>query len=273
MKKWRGFTGFHRTLIITVILTLAAGYGWPGLVWLPPSTCLVICIAGAFFHGWGFYLPVISHGKKKPRAVALTVDDGPDPATTPRLLALFNRHGVRATFFVLGKQVRAYPELVRAISDAGHTIGNHSFSHRTAIAFRDRRYLYEEIAATQTELSRLGIVPRLFRPPVGITYPGMGAVLESLGLVAVTFNRRAFDFGNRSLGGLAARVLSRIQPGDIIMVHDLPPPHHPVEIWLAEMEALIRGIREKKLDILPLTDIIGHPVVQETDKKDTRLQN
>ncbi|MDL2275615.1 polysaccharide deacetylase family protein [Desulfosarcina sp. OttesenSCG-928-G10] len=268
MKKRRDLTPFHWTLSITILFTLAMGVGYLSLVWLPPAIFLMICIAAAFFHEWGFYLPVISHGIRcdagNTTAVALTVDDGPDPATTPALLELLDRHGVQATFFVLGKRVRAFPELVRAISEAGHTIGNHSFSHRTGIAFKSRRHLYNEVAATQAELARLGIVPRIYRPPVGITYPGMGKVLEAFGLVTVTFNRRALDFGNRRLSGLASRILARIAPGDIIMVHDLPPYQNDVQTWLAEIDTLIRGIREKHLEIRSLAEVIGRPDIQHT---------
>lgn len=259
-------TPFHRTAAVTALITVAGGVvHWP-LALLFPAMFALLCMGNSFWQGSRFYLPVISRGTGSRRVVALTFDDGPDPLTTPRLLARLAANGVEATFFVTGKRARAYPELVRAIADAGHTLGNHSFSHSTLLAFTGRARLFDDIAATQRELARQGIRTRVFRPPVGITYPGLAPVLDELGLSAVGFSRRAGDFGNRAVHHIARRILAGAAPGDIIMLHDLPPRHpQRVASWLAEIERLLDGLKAKDLAVAPLAEMIGKTI----DNRDT----
>lgn len=246
----------------------AAALVYRPLVWVPPLLFGMVCLAAPFYYRCSFYLPVIARCKTNRDAVALTFDDGPDPASTPVLLSLLAAHGVQATFFVVGRRVRLYPELVRAILDAGHTLGNHSFSHDSLLAFKKRRYLHEDIAATQGELGRLGVVPCVFRPPVGITYPGMGAVLKALGLTAVTFSCRARDHGNKSIKHLSRRILKKAAPGDIIMLHDLPPGQKDLDRWPAEVDAVLAGLKAASLAVRPLGELIGQPIDIREEKEE-----
>jgi peptidoglycan-N-acetylglucosamine deacetylase len=231
------------------------------LALIPAALFLLLCLIAPFLFRFGFYLPIISRGCTGQRVVALTFDDGPDPATTPHVLRLLAAHHVQATFFVIGKRAAAYPELIQAMLDGGHTIGNHSFRHDFLMAFREQRKIVAEILEAQQVLESLGVVPLVFRPPVGITYPGLGKVLERLGLVAVTFSCRAMDRGNRSIDCLAERILGRVCPDDIIMLHDhLPVDRASVSLWLTEVEAILLGIPRKALAFRPLSELIGCPV-------------
>ena len=100
----------------------------------------------------------------------------------------------------------------------------------------------------------------------GITYPGLGPALEKCGLYAVNFSRRAMDRGNRSLDGLAQRILGPLTPGDIIMLHDLAPPDpDQTAVWLQEIETLLRGIASKGIEIRPLAEITGRIVCEPVD--------
>lgn len=231
------------------------------LALVPAALFLLLFLIAPFIYRFGFFLPVISRGCSGRKIVALTFDDGPDPVTTPLLLDLLAVHGVAATFFVIGRRAKAHPELIRAILDHGHTIGNHSFSHDTLVAFKGVQMIEAEIAASQRVLSGLGVTPLLFRPPVGITYPLLGSVLAGLGLTAVTFSCLARDGGNRSIGRLAERILRRVRPDDIIMLHDgLPVRSAPTSHWLREVSKILAGIAQKGLKIRPLAEVIGRSV-------------
>lgn len=231
------------------------------LALIPAALFLLLCLVAPFLFRFGFYLPIISRGCTGQRVVALTFDDGPDPATTPHLLRLLATHQVPATFFVIGKRAAAYPELIQAILDGGHTIGNHSFRHDSLVAFKERGKIVAEILAAQQVLESVGVAPMVFRPPVGITYPGLGKVLERLGLVAVTFSCRARDWGNRSIQHMAERILGRVRPDDIVMLHDhMPVDRASVSLWLTEVEAILSGIPRKALAFRPLSELIGRPV-------------
>lgn len=253
-------------LALMAVMVVVALVHWP-LVWVPPLLFGIVCLAAPFCYRIGFFLPIIAHGKKGSGAVALTFDDGPDPISTPVLLSLLEAHGLQATFFVVGRRVRIYPELVRAIMRAGHTLGNHSFNHDSLMAFKGKKHLYEDIAAAQQELGRLGVVPSVFRPPVGITYPGMGSVLKTLELTAVTFTRRARDCGNKSVRHLSHRILKKAAPGDIIMLHDLPPGQKHMDRWLSEVDAVLAGLKARSLTVRPLGELIGRPIDSREEKE------
>jgi peptidoglycan-N-acetylglucosamine deacetylase len=235
------------------------------LALVPAALFLLLCLIAPFMYRFGFFLPVISRGCSGQRIVALTFDDGPDPATTPLLLDLLAAHGVRATFFVIGRRAKAHPALIRMILDGGHTVGNHSFSHDTLVAFKGVQMVEAEIAASQRVLSGLGVTPLVYRPPVGITYPLLGRVLPGLGLTAVTFSCLARDGGNRSIGRLAERILRRVRPDDIIMLHEgLPLRSAPVSHWLGQVSKILAGIAQKGLKIRPLAEVIGRSVDRRT---------
>ena len=167
-----------------------------------------------------------------------------------------------AAFFVVGKRAARHPDLVRAIAARGHEVGNHAFDHNRFRMFWQPQVLIDEITATQRALHRLGIVPLAFRPPVGITTPPMGKVLADLGLDAVTFSCRAFNRGNRRIQRLAASILRRVRPDDIVLLHDAAPPGQAtVDQWLAEIETILQGIATRRLTVVPLSRLIGRPVM------------
>src|SRR5580692_10030031 len=102
---------------------------------------------------------------RRPGELALTFDDGPNPACTPRLLDILSQHDVRATFFLVGRYAYAEPALVRRIQAAGHLIGNHSWSHPN-LAITPARRITEELTRTRDTLRQITGAPvRYFRPP------------------------------------------------------------------------------------------------------------
>ena len=231
------------------------------------STYVLMCAMAPFFHRIGFFAPVIYKGRAGGRAVALTFDDGPDPLSTPALLALLKAHRVPATFFVSGCKVARHPRLVEAILRHGHTIGNHSYTHDPLVYFKGKRALGKEIQDTQKALKPFGVVPRVYRPPVGVVGPGLGQPLQDAGLRVVNFSCRAFDRGNKRIPGIAARILARVRSGDIILLHDnLPLGASGRQAWIREMEILLKGLDRRRLRIWPLQRLIGAPVM---DFKDT----
>jgi peptidoglycan/xylan/chitin deacetylase (PgdA/CDA1 family) len=235
----------------------------PALVVAPLGVFVLLCMVAPFLPGVGFFLPVISRRKTGRRAVALTFDDGPDPDVTPRLLDLLRRYGVQATFFVAGARAERHPELIRGILSRGHTLGNHSYHHDPLLMLRSRAKLQEEVARTQDLLAAFAVRPLTFRPPVGITNPRLPGVLRALGMYCVTFSCRAFDRGNRRIAGLAAIILKKVRPGDILLLHDVTPRGgEGIEEWLAEMERIVSGLKRQGYEILPLPELIDRPVME-----------
>ena len=224
-----GFAAFH---VYAALLLFESR-----LAPLPLLAFLLACAIAPFMPGLGFYLPIVSRGKRGERGVALTFDDGPDPGITPRLLDLLDRHGVCATFFVTGERAARHPGIIREILSRGHSIGNHSFSHMPLLMLKGMRTLRREVKAAQTVLGRFGIVPLAFRPPVGVTNPHLWRVLLEQGMYCVNFSCRAADMGNLRVAGLSSRVLRKVSPGDIVALHDVAPPRASAEQLLGEFES------------------------------------
>ena len=230
---------------------------------LPLGLFVFACLLAPFLPRAGFFLPVISRGVRSGKAVALTFDDGPDPDVTLPLLSLLLRHGVPATFFVIGKKAQDHPELIREILLRGHSVGNHSYRHDPLLMLRSSARLADDIALTQRLLADFGVRPLAFRPPVGITNPRLAGVLRALRLDCVTFSCRACDFGNRRIAGLARTILRRKAPGAIVLLHDVPPPGAgTIQTWIGQVERIILGLKSEGYAILPLSDLIGRPVME-----------
>jgi peptidoglycan/xylan/chitin deacetylase (PgdA/CDA1 family) len=160
------------------------------------------------------------------RKIALTFDDGPNPPVTPRLLELFDRYSVRATFFLIGKFARACPELVREISVRGHLLGNHSDTHAN-LFFRSRAGIRSELVRCQDAIAAATHArpPQWMRPPYGYRSPLLRAEIRRAGMGGVVmWSKICWDWKPQPPERLIER-LSRVarpdQPhGDIVVMHD-----------------------------------------------------
>jgi peptidoglycan/xylan/chitin deacetylase (PgdA/CDA1 family) len=152
--------------------------------------------------------------------VALTFDDGPNPAITPKLLDLLDRHNVRATFFVIGRSVRAFPTLAKDIADRGHVIGNHTDTH-PALAFLSPRRIADELDRCDDAIAAaIGRRSRWIRPPFGFRGPQLNAVIQRRGGAGVvTWSAKARDWSAKNPESVINH-LRRVQGGDIVLLHD-----------------------------------------------------
>lgn len=243
-------------------LALVLFFLQPALAVIPLAIFLLVCFGAPFFPRSSFFLPVISHADPETEGITLTFDDGPSPASTPILLDLLARHQLPATFFVVGENAARHPELIAAILAGGHTIGNHSLRHDYFLMLRTPKTLQSDIRATQVILAKSGVIPLVFRPPIGIIGPRLGKVLARENLRAVTYSCRALDRGNRDIRNLADRILRRLQLGAIVMLHDLPPLQKTqTDQWQQELDRLF-SVLKKEYQIVPLAEIIQGPVMR-----------
>ncbi|MGA7382164.1 MAG: polysaccharide deacetylase family protein [Terriglobales bacterium] len=154
------------------------------------------------------------------RKLALTYDDGPNDPHTLRLLEVLARHRVHATFFLIGRYVKQRPDIAREIAEAGHAIGNHSFSHPNLIFASTRKTLAELQQCDQSLYEATGQHPRLFRPPFGGRRPGTLQLARSLGLEPVMWNATGWDWRGKPAEYVEQKVRKQIRGGDIILLHD-----------------------------------------------------
>jgi peptidoglycan/xylan/chitin deacetylase (PgdA/CDA1 family) len=186
------------------------------------------------------------------RAVALTFDDGPFPYFTARILAVLRRLHAPATFFLIGRNAAAYPQLVREEVAAGMAIGNHSYDHPNWPPFaRLRRWrVRAEIASAQNALARLGIHPVLFRPPGGSYSPYVVHTAAALGLRVTLWSVDPRDWLHGTTARqIVQRVLAKVRAGSIVELHDGGGNRNAT---LRALPTIINGIRKRGLNLLSL---------------------
>jgi peptidoglycan/xylan/chitin deacetylase (PgdA/CDA1 family) len=163
---------------------------------------------------------------QRPRELALTFDDGPNPAWTPRLLEVLASHDVHAIFFMVGSHAQAQPELVRRVVAAGHLIGNHSWSHPN-LAYSSASRIHEELSRTKQTLEQIAGLPiRYFRPPFGARRPEVLRTARRLGMTPVLWNAMTTDWEDPSADAIARRLMRKIDSHErhgsatTIVLHD-----------------------------------------------------
>jgi peptidoglycan-N-acetylglucosamine deacetylase len=208
---------------------------------------LVLC--GVFFLGLGMFVDVVKRGPPGARGVALTFDDGPSPEHTPRVLALLDQAGVKATFFVIGRKAEAHPELVREIAARGHAVALHSHAHDRLFSLRSARYVERDLRRGLDVIERItGARPALFRPPVGHTSPRMARVVDALDLDIIGWSARGFDgLAGATPEGVAARVIPGLRDGAIVLLHDAAERDDHAPAGVAALPRILAAMSQRNL--------------------------
>jgi len=153
--------------------------------------------------------------------IAITIDDGPDPEVTPRVLEVLAAFEARASFFCIGERVTRHPDLAREIVRRGHSVENHSQRHRRSFSLLGPWRMAAEIARAQECIAQVtGETPRFFRAPAGLRNPFLEPILERLKLQLVSWTRRGFDTVNADADDVYHRLSRSLVDGDILLLHD-----------------------------------------------------
>ncbi len=154
------------------------------------------------------------------REIALTFDDGPHPELTPRVLDVLRRYGVQASFFCVGFNALAYPELVARAAGEGHQIGNHTWSH-PYLPDLTRDEVLRQVDATNEALAKVaGRENRLVRPPYGARTSGTLRWLAEHGMVTTLWDVDAGDWAMPGVDAIVANVTEGVRPGSVVLMHD-----------------------------------------------------
>jgi peptidoglycan/xylan/chitin deacetylase (PgdA/CDA1 family) len=190
---------------------------------------VVASAAAASYAGYATMAPAsqlygrtLTHGSD-PGQIALTFDDGPNDPHTLNLLDLLAKHEAKATFFLIGKYVRLRPEIARAIRDAGHPIGNHTYNHPNLIFASAARLRQELEDCRQALEDAIGQPAPLFRPPFGGRRPNVLRTARRIGLEPVMWSVTGFDWDATSAETIVAKVVRKVESrkqGEIVLLHD-----------------------------------------------------
>jgi peptidoglycan/xylan/chitin deacetylase (PgdA/CDA1 family) len=196
------------------------------------------------------------------REVALTLDDGPDPAVTPAVLDLLDAHHARATFFCIAEHARRHPALCREIVRRGHSVQNHTERHSHNFSFLGSGGFEREIGSAQATLADItGELPRFFRAPAGLRNPFLGSVLQRLDLQLVSWTRRGFDTVRRQPARVLERLCKGLAAGDILLLHDgnAARTADGQPVVLEVLPALLKAFGQAGLRAATLTEAVPAP--------------
>ena len=249
-------TRFHITLL------LAAAVG--ALAFARHSPTLGLAVAAAFFVVMGlgvawpqmrFFGPYICRGPATSApTVALTFDDGPDARSTPALLDLLREKNVQATFFCIGRRVETSPAVAQRIVREGHLLENHSYLHSNATNFFTTSRLRQELSQAQAAIiAATGTVPGMFRPPIGLSNPNIFRAARALDLKVIGWSVRSLDTRLSDPERIVARILQRLKPGGIILLHD---GNIPVERLIPTVQLLLDALRALGYEVVRLDQML-----------------
>jgi peptidoglycan/xylan/chitin deacetylase (PgdA/CDA1 family) len=163
---------------------------------------------------------LIWHGDPSSNKIYLTFDDGPNTDSTPKILDILKAGNVKATFFILGRKAKAYPEIVKRIYLEGHSLGNHTFSHVGGLNAHESKILKEIKGTDKAIKAGAGVSPKFFRPPFGFFNYRYFEVAEKMGYKTVLWTYDVGDWNTKEAGKLENEVLSQAKGGAIILLHD-----------------------------------------------------
>ncbi|HTJ71892.1 MAG TPA: polysaccharide deacetylase family protein [Actinospica sp.] len=177
-------------------------------------------------------------GLGEPGHVALTFDDGPDPASTPQFLDALDEAGVRATFFLLGRMVHEAPWLARRIADAGHEVALHGWGHRAHIALTPAQTLRDLRQGRDEVASAIGQAPTWYRPPYGVATAATFSACRKLGLRPVLWSAWGRDWtASATPESVLHTVVRDLRGGGTVLLHDSDCTSKPLS-WRSTLGAL-----------------------------------
>ncbi len=187
------------------------------------------------------------------KCIALTFDDGPVPDTN-RLLDVLAAKDAKATFFALGENVAAHPEIAKRIVDEGHILGNHTWDHRSMPSLTSTE-LDLELARTRDAITAAtGTTPTLVRPPYGATNDSVQERITANGSATILWSVDTEDWKNRNVGITSQRALAGAAPGGIILMHDI----HPTSV--DSVGGIVDSLRAQGYTLVTIPELFGGPV-------------
>jgi peptidoglycan/xylan/chitin deacetylase (PgdA/CDA1 family) len=245
LKRAATLRGFWQWSLLPVSIGLMAfGFaGWGIGLFLLVTAILGYGILSGRSRMFGPVVQTLKEADGRDEGVWLTIDDGPDADTTPRLLDVLDREGAVATFFLIGSRAQANVELVREIQRRGHGIGNHTQTHpATRFWILGGRSMWREMVSCQITLDKIArIKPRWFRAPVGHYNLQTHPVAKTLRMRIASWSCRGYDTIRRDVKKILASIQSDLKPGAVILIHDVTP------VCVEVLEGTLEMLKERGL--------------------------
>lgn len=241
-------------VLVLMLLALASLYVAIEIKYFVLVVCLwfLIVFWGSSFIASNYHIKTYcSNILVTEKKIALTFDDGPNEITA-LVLNVLKLYNVKATFFCIGKNIINHPDILKKTIEEGHTIGNHSYSHSPFFDFYKKKQVIAEIEKTDALIeSVLGKKTKLFRPPYGVTNPSIRRAIAVTNHKTIGWNIRSLDGVVKNEKFLLNRIIKRIKPGGIVLLHDTSI--QTVQV----LEQLLSFFEENDYSVVPLEELLN----------------
>ena len=213
---------------------------------------LAITIYGASTIQSNYYVRSLCRGDINKKQIAISFDDGPSHPHTGYILDILRKENVKASFFVIGKNVATQTELMKQIDNEGHLIGNHSFSHTFWFSMNSANDMLADMKKCDEEIYKaIGKRPRMFRPPYGVTNPMVAKAIDGGQHQSIGWSLRTFDTVAKDKNKLLQKTLNSLSNGDVVLFHDRG-------VFTSDiLSDFIHAARAKHFEIIPLDELLG----------------
>lgn len=212
----------------------------------------------------------VSHVSVPGNYVALTFDDGPNPALTPRVLDILNQYGAKATFFVVGRSVEKNSHiLARAVAE-GHEIGAHTWSHIKMTTSGSQRVVNEMDRTNAAIQAATGLFPKIMRPPYGAVNTNLVSLMKSrYGMSTIMWDVDTRDWQHPGVDVVVQRAVGRATPGSIILLHDIH------ESTLRAVEGVVSGLQARGFRMVTVSQLLalGRMAAQQASQAQPQPEN
>jgi peptidoglycan/xylan/chitin deacetylase (PgdA/CDA1 family) len=207
---------------------------------------------GCYYVGSNFFIKVICSAKTDKKVIAISFDDGPDEANSPQILHLLKKNNAKAAFFCIGNKIAGNEAILRRTCDEGHLIGNHTFSHHFWFdMFPSKKMAIDMQMMSNATYNVIGKMPKLFRPPYGVTNPNLKKAIVNGNYTPVGWSVRSLDTVIKNESRLLNKVVKKVNPGAIFLFHDTS------KTTLAILPAFLNYVQSNGYEIIRLDKMLN----------------
>jgi peptidoglycan/xylan/chitin deacetylase (PgdA/CDA1 family) len=241
---------FGALLIVLIVVHIKSGLP----VYIYPLLFIVYSLVvfyGCYYVGSNFFIKIICSANTDQKEIAITFDDGPSSHYTTEILQLLKQDNIKATFFCIGNRIAGNERIITKIKEEGHIIGNHSYSHHFLFDIFSSKKMLDDLKMMDQETERVtGVLPKLFRPPYGVTNPNLKKAIIKGDYTPVGWSVRSMDTVIRNEKKLLNKINRSLKPGAVFLFHDTS------KTTVNVLPEFIREVKNKGYHIIPLDKLL-----------------
>ena len=245
-------TNIFFSILLIVLIGIDVKYDLP--VYIYPLLFIVYSLVvfyGCYYIGSNFFIKIICSATTDQKEIAISFDDGPSSNYTTEILQLLKQDNVKATFFCIGNRIAGNESILKKIKEEGHIIGNHSYSHHFWFDIFSSKKMLDDLKKMDQETERvIGMLPKLFRPPYGVTNPNLKKAIIKGDYIPVGWSVRSMDTVIRNEKKLLDKINRSLKPGAVFLFHDTS------KTTVNVLPEFIREVKNKGYHIIPLDKLL-----------------